>query len=149
MAFSKFSLGSSAQLICTRPTRNLSVFKVSIFPLSVRGPRNRNECSIKKLLGRMSQPDFGIVIPGLGPVGKKAGLVKRQAAMAEPRRRAKAAGASGAAERVNVSGLGRCAEDPDSWVRLVIWPVWRGRIASASMPLIRDGNRCGGAIDSD
>jgi len=62
-----------------------------------------------KTLDRVLQLDFDIVIPGHGPVAKKADLVKWRASIAELRSRAKTAcagGAADAAKRLNLSGLG-------------------------------------------
>jgi cyclase len=62
-----------------------------------------------KTLDRVLQLDFDIVIPGHGPVAKKADLMKWRNSIAELRSRAKAAcagGASDAAKRLDLSGLG-------------------------------------------
>ncbi len=62
-----------------------------------------------KTLDRVLALDFDIVIPGHGPVAKKADLVKWRASIAELRSRAKmacAGGAAGAEKRLNLSGLG-------------------------------------------
>jgi glyoxylase-like metal-dependent hydrolase (beta-lactamase superfamily II) len=61
-----------------------------------------------KTLDRVLQLDFDIVIPGHGPVAKKADLVKWRDSIVELRSRAKAAcagGAEGAAKRMNLAGL--------------------------------------------
>lgn len=61
-----------------------------------------------KTLDRVLQLDFDIVIPGHGPVAKKADLVKWRDSIAELRSRAKTAcegGAAGAAKRLNLAGL--------------------------------------------
>ena len=61
-----------------------------------------------KTLDRVLQLDFDIVIPGHGPVAKKADLVKWRDSIAELRSRAKTAcagGAADAAKRLNLSGL--------------------------------------------
>ncbi len=61
-----------------------------------------------KTLDRVLALDFDIVIPGHGPVAKKADLVKWRDSIAELRSRAKAACAGGAADavkRLNLSGL--------------------------------------------
>jgi cyclase len=61
-----------------------------------------------KTLDRVLALDFDIVIPGHGPVAKKADLVKWRDSIAELRTRAKAAcmgGAAGADKRLNLSGL--------------------------------------------
>jgi cyclase len=60
-------------------------------------------------LDRVLQLDFDIVIPGHGPVAKKADLMKWRDSIAELRSRAKTAcegGAADAAKRLNLSGLG-------------------------------------------
>jgi glyoxylase-like metal-dependent hydrolase (beta-lactamase superfamily II) len=62
-----------------------------------------------KTLDRVLALDFDIVIPGHGPVAKKADLMKWRDSIAELRSRAKAAcagGAAGAEKRLNLSGLG-------------------------------------------
>jgi glyoxylase-like metal-dependent hydrolase (beta-lactamase superfamily II) len=62
-----------------------------------------------KTLDRVLQLDFDIVIPGHGPVAKKADLMKWRDSIAELRSRAKTAcagGAADAAKRLNLSGLG-------------------------------------------
>jgi len=61
-----------------------------------------------KTLDRVLALDFDIVIPGHGPVAKKADLVKWRASIAELRSRAKTACAGGAADavkRLDLSGL--------------------------------------------
>jgi len=61
-----------------------------------------------KTLDRVLALDFDIVIPGHGPVAKKADLMKWRDSITELRSRAKAAcagGAADAAKRVNLSGL--------------------------------------------
>jgi cyclase len=61
-----------------------------------------------KTLERVLQLDFDIVIPGHGPVAKKADLVKWRASLAELRSRAKracAGGVTGADKRLDLSGL--------------------------------------------
>src|ERR1700728_2136116 len=61
-----------------------------------------------KTLDRVLQLDFDIVIPGHGPVAKKADLMKWRDSIAELRARAKSAcagGAADAAKRLNLSGL--------------------------------------------
>src|SRR5579863_5496524 len=72
MAFSKFSFGSSAQLICTRPTRNFSVFKMSISPLSMDARGYRNKRAIKNALHIQSTVHVQDV------PGNVAGLFARQ-----------------------------------------------------------------------
>jgi cyclase len=61
-----------------------------------------------KTLDRVLQLDFDTVIPGHGPVAKKADLMKWRDSIAELRSRAKAAcaGGAGAEKRLNLSGLG-------------------------------------------
>jgi glyoxylase-like metal-dependent hydrolase (beta-lactamase superfamily II) len=62
-----------------------------------------------KTLDRVLQLDFDIVIPGHGPVAKKADLMKWRDSIAELRSRAKTAcagGAADAAKRLNLFGLG-------------------------------------------
>jgi cyclase len=62
-----------------------------------------------KTLDRVLQLDFDIVIPGHGPVAKKADLMKWRDSIAELRSRAKTAcagGVAGADKRLNLSGLG-------------------------------------------
>jgi len=62
-----------------------------------------------KTLDRVLELDFDIVIPGHGPVAKKADLVKWRDSIAELRARAKkacAGGAAGADKRLDLSGLG-------------------------------------------
>ncbi len=61
-----------------------------------------------KTLDRVLALDFDIVIPGHGPVAKKADLVKWRDSIAELRTRAKmacAGGAAGADKRLNLAGL--------------------------------------------
>jgi len=61
-----------------------------------------------KTLDRVLQLDFDIVIPGHGPVAKKADLMKWRDSIAELRSRAKTAcggGAAGAEKRLSLSGL--------------------------------------------
>ncbi|HMD50520.1 MAG TPA: MBL fold metallo-hydrolase [Bryobacteraceae bacterium] len=61
-----------------------------------------------KTLDRVLALDFDIVIPGHGPVAKKADLVKWRDSIAELRSRARmacAGGAAGAEKRLNLSGL--------------------------------------------
>jgi glyoxylase-like metal-dependent hydrolase (beta-lactamase superfamily II) len=61
-----------------------------------------------KTLDRVLALDFDIVIPGHGPVAKKADLVKWRDSIAELRSRVKkacAGGVEGAAKRVDLSGL--------------------------------------------
>ncbi len=61
-----------------------------------------------KTLDRVLQLDFDIVIPGHGPVAKKADLVKWRDSIAELRSRAKTAcagGAADAAKRLNLAGM--------------------------------------------
>ena len=61
-----------------------------------------------KTLDRVLALDFDIVIPGHGPVAKKADLMKWRDSIAELRSRAKmacAGGAAGADKRLNLSGL--------------------------------------------
>jgi len=62
-----------------------------------------------KTLDRVLQLDFDIVIPGHGPVAKKADLMKWRNSIAELRSRAKkacAGGTAGADKRLDLSGLG-------------------------------------------
>ncbi len=62
-----------------------------------------------KTLDRVLQLDFDIVIPGHGPVAKKADLMKWRDSIAELRSRAKTAcagGAAGAEKRLSLAGLG-------------------------------------------
>lgn len=61
-----------------------------------------------KTLDRILQLDFDIVIPGHGPIAKKADLAKWRDSIAELRSRAKMAcegGAADAAKRLNLAGL--------------------------------------------
>jgi len=62
-----------------------------------------------KTLDRVLQLDFDIVIPGHGPVAKKADLMKWRNSIAELKSRAKkacAGGTAGADKRLDLSGLG-------------------------------------------
>ena len=62
-----------------------------------------------KTLDRVLQLDFDIVIPGHGPVAKKADLMKWRSSIAELKSRAKkacAGGTAGADKRLDLSGLG-------------------------------------------